>query len=246
MIRLKVIFIVLLFITLMHGYNYSQISIKLGPMLGLTSPTLDYSGDAKDFYAGTGYGLRSGLNYGVMAKLGVLSFNGRFSVSYCALDNDGNSDPSNPNSTVHIENNIVLITIGPEFAFSIPKSPIKPYGGIDLLFSSFSGLFKFQGTADVSSDQTTIQSSSRTGLGLSIGSEIMFGNINLDLSIRYNLHNLFSKSYDSPNTNNRIDAYTNINDGKDPNYSATDKKHPIGIDRTIATIMFQLGLLFGF
>jgi len=244
MVKYFSFFIIL--VTLFSLNSYSQISIKLGPMLGMTSPTIDYSGETKDFYAGTKYGLRSGINYGVMAKLNFLSLNGRFSISYASLSNDGTADPTKSNSTVSIENNIVLITIGPEFSFSVPKSPIKPYAGIDLLFSSFSGSFRFQGTSDVSSDQTSIQSSSRTGLGFSLGSEIQFGNINLDLSIRYNLHNLFGKEYNSPNSNNRIDAYNNLNDGKDPNYTTANDKHPIGVDRTIATIQLQLGLLFGF
>jgi len=243
---IKYFSIIILFISLISFNVNSQISIKLGPMLGMISPTIDYSGDTKDFYAGTKYGVRSGINYGVMAKLRFLSLSGRFSISYSSLSNDGTADPTKNNSTVSIESNIVLITIGPEFSFSVTKSPIKPYAGLDLLFSSFSGLFRFQGTSDVSSDQTSIQSNSRTGLGFSLGTEIMIGNVNLDLSLRYNLHNLFGKEYNSPNSNNRIDAYTNLNDAKDPYYSATGDKHPVGVDRTIATIQLQLGLLFGF
>jgi len=237
-----------LFLLLIAPLQYSQISIKVGPMLGMTSPTIDYSGDTKDFYAGTKYGLRSGINYGVMAKLNFLSLNGRFSISYASLSNDGTADPTKNGSTVSIENNIVLITIGPEFSFSVPKSPIKPYAGIDLLFSSISGSFDFQGSTPngLTGGQTNIQSASRTGIGFSLGSEIMFGNINLDLSLRYNLHNLFGKEYTPTNRNNKTDVYAYLNDAKDPNYSPGDDKHPVGVDRTIATIQFQLGLLFGF
>lgn len=236
----------ILFIALLSLNANSQIGLKIGPMIGMTSPTIDYSGDAKDFYAGSKYGLRSGLNYGVMAKVNFLSLNGRFSVSYASLTNDGPANTNQNNSTVSIENNLVMITIGPEFSFSVPKSPVKPYAGIDLLFTSFSGSFKFQGTTGLPSDQNSIKSSSRTGLGFSLGSEIMFGNINLDLSLRYNLHNLFGKEYSSPNSTSRVEAYTNLNDGADPNYSASNNDHPIGVDRTIATIQLQLGVLFGF
>lgn len=244
--KLNVLIIVIFLIALMPLRIHSQVSFKLGPMVGLTAPSMDYAGDPKDFYAGTKYGMRSGVNYGLMAKLSILSFNARFSASYASLSNDGIPQPEKPNSNLHIENNIVLVTLGPEFAFSLPKSPVRPYAGIDLLFSSFSGLFKYQGTDDVSSNQTNIQSGSRTGLGFAVGAEIKFGNLNLDLSFRYNLHNLFGKSYDSPTTNDRIYAYTNLNDDKDPLYDPADKKHPIGNSRTIATIMVQLGLLFGF
>lgn len=226
----------------------SQISIKLGPELGLTSPTVDYSGDAKDFYAGTKYGLRSGLHYGIMGKVQLGPLNGRLSISYASLDNNGNANPEQSNSTLEIKNNVFMFTLGTEFGFGIPFSPVKPYAGIDVLFSTISGTYNFQGTSEVSSGEKSIQSASRTGLGFSIGSEVAFGkSFTLDISLRYNLINLFGKSYDGvTNSNDRNDAYTNLNDAADPNYSATNSKHPIGNDRSIATIQINVGLLFGF
>lgn len=228
--------------------SYSQISIKLGPELGLTSPTVDYSGDAKDFYAGTKYGLRSGLHYGIMGKVQLGPLNGRLSISYASLDNSGNADPTKPNSTLEIKNNVFMFTLGTEFGFGIPFSPVKPYAGIDVLFSTISGTYNFQGTSEVSSGEKSIKSGSRTGLGFSIGSEVGFGkSFTLDISLRYNLINLFGKSYDGvTNSNDRNDAYSNLNDAADPNYSATNSKHPVGNDRTIATIQINVGLLFGF
>lgn len=226
----------------------SQISIKLGPELGLTSPTVDYSGDAKDFYAGTKYGLRSGLHYGIMGKVQLGPLNGRLSISYASLDNNGNANPEQSNSTLEIKNNVFMFTLGTEFGFGIPFSPVKPYAGIDVLFSTISGTYNFQGTSEVSSGEKSIQSASRTGLGFSIGSEVAFGkSFTLDISLRYNLINLFGKSYDGvTNSNDRNDAYTNLNDAADPNYSATNSKHPVGNDRSIATIQINVGLLFGF
>mgnify|MGYP003466281313 FL=1 len=228
--------------------SYSQISIKLGPELGLTSPTVDYSGDAKDFYAGTKYGLRSGLHYGVMGKVQLGPLNGRLSISYASLDNSGNANPEQPGSTLEIKNNVFMFTLGTEFGFGIPFSPVKPYAGIDVLFSTISGTYNFQGTSEVSSGEKSIQSASRTGLGFSVGSEVAFGkSFTLDISLRYNLINLFGKSYDGvTNSNDRNDAYTNLNDAADPNYSATNSKHPVGNDRSIATIQINVGLLFGF
>lgn len=228
--------------------SYSQISIKLGPELGLTSPTVDYSGDAKDFYAGTKYGLRSGLHYGIMGKVQLGPLNGRLSISYASLDNNGNADPTQPNSTLEIKNNVFMFTLGTEFGFGIPFSPVKPYAGIDILFSTISGTYNFQGTSEVSSGEKSIKSATRTGLGFAIGSEVAFGkSFTLDISLRYNLINLFGKSYDGvTNSNDRNDAYTNLNDAADPNYSATNSKHPVGNDRSIATIQINVGLLFGF
>lgn len=241
-------FVFLLFLLVFNYHSsYAQISIKLGPTVGLTSPTVDYSGDTKDFYAGTKYGMRSGINFGVMGKVVLGPLNGRVSISYASLDNSGTGNPSQPNSTLEVKNSLFMFTLGTEFAFGIPASPVKPYGGIDILFSSISGSFKFQGTSNVNSNENSIQSSSRTGLGFSIGSEVAFGrSFTLDLSLRYNLINLFGKDYKSIANSNRVDAYTSLNDAADPNYNASDDKHPVGNSRTIATIQFQVGILFGF
>ncbi len=244
----KLSLIVLLALILSAYTSYSQISIKLGPELGLTSPTVDYSGDVKDFYAGTKYGVRSGLHYGIMGKVQLGPLNGRLSISYASLDNSGNADPSKPNSTLEVKNNIFMFTLGTEFGFGIPFSPVKPYGGIDILFSTISGTYNFHGTPEVTDGEKSIKSASRTGLGFSVGAEVAFGkSFTLDLSIRYNLINLFGKSYDGvTNSSDRNDAYSSLNDAADPNYSATNSKHPVGNSRSIATIQFNAGLLFGF
>lgn len=244
----KLSILIILVLCFAVNNSISQISIKLGPLVGLTSPTVDYSGDAKDFYTGTKYGLRSGLNYGVMGKIQFGPLNGRLSISYASLDNSGNANPDQPNSTLELKNNIFMFTLGTEFGFGIPASPIKPYAGIDVLFSTISGTYNFLGTAEVPSGEKSIKSASRTGLGFAIGSEIGFGkSFILDISLRYNLINLFGKSYDGvTNSNDRNDAYSNLNDAADPNYSATNSKHPIGNSRSIATIQINAGLLFGF
>ena len=245
----KLITAIFIFILLTGTTVFSQISLKLGPMLGLTSPTVDYSGDVKDFYNGTKYGLRSGMNYGAIGKVVIGPLNGRLSVSFASLDNSGSSDPvSSPNATLEIKHSLFMFTLGTEFSFGIPYSPVKPYAGIDLLISSISGTFNFKGTPEVLSGEKSIKSASRTGLGFAIGSEIAFGrSFTMDISLRYNLINLFGKEYEGLSTSNdRADAYAFLNDGADPNYSVTNSKHPIGNDRTIATIQLQLGILFGF
>ncbi len=227
---------------------YSQISIRLGPMLGLTSPTVDYSGEAKDFYAGTKYGMRSGMHYGLLGKVLLGPLNGRVSLSYTSLDNNGIANPNQTNSTVSITQNVFMFTLGTEFGFGVPGSPVKPFAGVDVLFSSISGNYNFQGTSEVSSGEKSIKSASRTGLGFAAGAEISFGKqFTLDLSLRYNLHNLFGKSYDGlTNSNDRNDAYIHLNDAADPNYSAANSKHPVGNDRSIVTIQLNAALLFGF
>lgn len=243
----KISLFILLALVFSASTAFSQISIKLGPLVGLTSPTVDYSGDAKDFYAGTKYGMRSGLNYGVMGKVLLGSIKGRLSISYASLDNNGPT--GEPNSTVEINNNLFMFAIGTEFAFGIPASPVKPYAGIDILFTTISGSFNFSGSTPngLSGGTKNISSASRTGLGFAIGSEVVFGNsFTLDLSLRYNLINLFGKEYTAPTNGSKTDVYAFLNDAKDPNFNASDPKHPVGSDRSIVTIQFNAGLLFGF
>lgn len=246
--KLRSSLFVILLIGISGSISYSQIGIKLGPMFGLTTPTVDYTGDAKDFANGTKYGMRSGFNYGILGKVLLGPLNGRVSISYASLENSGQTGFSS-NSTVEIKNSLFMITLGTEFGFGIPASPVKPYAGIDLLFTSISGSFDFQGSTPngLTGGNTNIESSSRTGLGLSIGSEIGFGkSVTLDLSLRYNLVNLFGKEYTVTNRNNKTDVYAYLNDAKDPAFNPSDDKHPIGNDRTIATIQLQVGILFGF
>jgi opacity protein-like surface antigen len=244
--KLLAVFTSFLVLTLASN-SYSQISLKLGPMLGLTSPTSDYSGETQDFYAGTKYGMKSGFHYGVVGKVVFGPIGGRLSISYASMSNSGNADPTHPNSTVDVSNSIFMVTIGTEFGITIPFTPVRPYAGIDLLISSINGTVNFQGTTSVPSNEMDIESASRTGLGLALGTEVFFGKtFILDLSLRYNLINLVGKSYDGPaGSNNRIDAYTHLNDDADPEYDSTPgSNHPIGNSRNIQTIQINVGLIF--
>ncbi len=247
--NMKSIIVILVLMFCVTGSNiYSQVGVKIGPLVGLTFPAVDYGGETNEFYAGTKYGLHSGIHYGLMGKVKLGPLNGRLSVSYASLDNSGHANPNQTNSTVELNQNVFMFTLGTEYGFAIPQSPVRMYGGLDLLFSSLSGTYNFQGTSEVSSGQKSMESASRTGLGLAIGAELIMGKMfTLDVSLRYNLINLFSKNYDGlTNSNDRNDAYRYLNDAQDPNYSPTNSKHPIGNNRTIATVQFNAGLLFGF
>jgi len=244
--KISIILVSLVILSVSNTYSQVGISVKIGPMLGLTSPTSDYSGETADFYAGTKYGLKSGFHFGAVGKVVFGPLNGRASLSYGSLSNSGQSDPG---GTVDVKNNLFMITLGTEFGFAIPFSPVKPYAGLDLLFTTISGSVDFKSTANVPTGERDIQSDSRTGLGFSIGSEVAFGKtFTLDLSLRYNLINLFGKKYEGvANSNNRLDAYTSLNDDADPNYDASsNSNHPIGSSRSISTIQINAGLLFGF
>jgi len=243
---LPLFIIVFITISLFPANSNAQLKILLGPAIGLTTPTVDYTGETTDYYAGTKYGLRSAINFGVMGKVNLGPINFNLSAIYSPLSNDGISIPDKPNSSVEIKQNLFTIGLGTQFGFDVPMSPIKPYIGFDLLFTTISGSAKFQGTQDVTSTTINMSTASRTGLGFAAGMEIKLLGTVLDLSLRYNLINLFSKEYEGSTTGNREEVYKYLNDGEDPNYSATNDKHPVGSKRSIATIQFQLGVLFGF
>lgn len=244
---LKYFSFIFIFLFLFQSTSNAQLKILLGPSIGWTAPTVDYSGASTDYYAGSKYGLGSGINFGAMGKLNLGPINFNLSILYSPLSGSGVADATKPNSSVEIKQNLFTIGVGTQFGFNVPMSPIKPYIGFDLLFTTISGSTKFQGVTGVNSTSFDMETASRTGLGFAAGSEIRLQSMALDISIRYNLINLFSKSYDgSPTATTRDEAYKYLNDAKDPNYSTTDVKHPIGSDRTIATIQFQLCVLFGF
>ncbi|HEY3251055.1 MAG TPA: outer membrane beta-barrel protein [Ignavibacteria bacterium] len=242
---MKVIKISVVFLSLvLLSTSYSQISISLGPVVGYTSPSGDYSGTPQEYYNGTNYGLSGGIHFGAMARVKIPFLSGRLSVLYASLSNDG-STGSGTGQTVEVKHKLLTIAIGPEFFFSLPAVPIRPYAGIDLLFTSFSGETIFQGTSAVPSGTSSMSSASRTGLGLGIGVNVGFGKkFSLDAGIKYNMHNLFGKEFKGGN--NRIDSYTSLNDDKDPLFASGDDKHFIASDRSISTIQFNLGFLFDF
>jgi hypothetical protein len=238
--------IILIFVSFLTFTNsYSQLNITFGPFLGMTLPVNDYSGETTDYYAGTKYGLKSNVSFGLLTKLTFGPIKARASLTYSSLSNSGISEVSKPNSKTEIKNSLLIISIGPEYCFTIAGSPLKPCFGIDLLFSTISGSGSFQGTSNVSSDPYDIPSTSKTGLGLGFGVEFSFVKTTFDIGMRYNLVNLFGKSYSSTG-NKREDAYKNINDAKDPLNATDPANHPVSADRSITTINLYLAILFGF
>lgn len=242
---IKYFSLIFIFLFLFYSNSNAQLSILLGPSIGYTVPAVDYSGETTDYYAGSKYALGSGINFGAMGKLNLGPINFNLSILYCPLSGSGVADATHPNNSVEIKQNLFTIGVGTQYGFSIPMSPVKPYVGFDLLFTTISGSTKFQGLTAVPSSTIDLETTSRTGLGFAAGVEIKLFTTALDVSLRYNLINLFSKSYDGPSDGNRVDAYKYLNDEKDPNNLNDPSKHPVSTNRTIAAIQFQLGILFG-
>ena len=237
-----IIFTVLLF---SPSSSFSQLHISLGPAVGYTVPQSDFAGSTSDYYKGTKYGLTGGIDFGAIGRLGLGPFNFNLSVLYTPLSNSGTSDVS-PH-TVDIKMHILTVGVGTQYGFGVPLAPVKPYIGFDLLFSTFGGSFQFQGSPGygLNTNSNDMNSSTRVGLGLAAGVNLKLLTTSIDISLRYNMLNLFSKRFEAP-SGDRLDSYLYLNDDKDPNYAASNQNHPIGSSRTIATLQLQLGVMFGF
>jgi opacity protein-like surface antigen len=240
--KIKFVLASLFLLVFIQMFAASQVKFSVGPELGVTIPVGDYSGTTIDYYNGTAYGLSPGINFGVVFKaaLPVISF--RVAANFSSLKNTGNSEPGQ--GSVTVKHHLFMLSAGPEFVINLPGSPVKPYLGADLLFTSFSGETSFQGVARVPSGPFEMSSASRIGLGVGGGVEFSIGKkYLLDLGFRYNIHNLFSKSFSGGD--DRIFSYTSLNDDADPLYPEDISKHPIGSSRSISTLQVNLVFLFG-
>jgi hypothetical protein len=224
----------------------SQVNMKLGGGIGVTSPASDFSGSPLEYYNGSRYGLSSGLNIHGKAKIGLSGWNLTGEIDYSSLSNTGNSEPGQ--GAVDISQKILSLKVGPEFRLSIPALPVTPYIGADLALNRFSGETTFQGVSKVPSATYSVKGATRFGIGFSAGAEVSIGPfLSLDFNISYNLMNVSGKEWDdvNPGINQRIDSYLSLNDAHDPEYVAGDDKHFISNERSISSILFTVSILFG-
>jgi len=241
----KVAVCILIIVAASH-FTFSQVKLSLGPSVGLTVPTGDYSGTTIDYYNGAKYGLSSGVNFGAIFKIKLPVVRIRAGLNYSSLSNTGNSEADKPNSFVEVKHSLFMISAGPEFSFNVPSSPITPYAGVDLLFTSISGETRFQGVSKVETGTYNMAGASRLGVGIGAGVEFGFGGkYAVDLSLRYNFINIIGKKFEELSTDRREDSYVNLNDEQDPNYGNNIDKHFINNSRSISTFQFNLAFLFG-
>jgi opacity protein-like surface antigen len=224
--------------------SYSQSRFSLGPFIGAAVPTGDYSGTTIDYYNGTQYGLGTGIDIGAIFKVKFPFGNLRMSASYSPLKNTGLATSNVPDSYIEVKQSLFTISAGPEFQFKIPQSPVKPYIGADLLMTSFSGAATFLNVPRIDDGTYSMASTTRFGLGVGAGVEFSFNNkYSLDLGLRYNIYNLFGKTY-TLNADKRLNSYLYLNDDADPLYATDIAHHPIGSSRSISALNIYLGFLF--
>jgi opacity protein-like surface antigen len=223
-----------------------QIDFKVGGGIGLVMPAADYGGSTIDYYNGSKYGLGTGYNLHVKARLGLVGFRLAGEVDYSSLKNDGFSEPGQ--GKVEISQQVLSIKIGPEMHLSIPMMPITPYLGANVALHRFSGETIFQGVSQVSSASYALESATRLGIGVSGG--VLFSLApftTLDVSIGYNLMNLSGSEWKdlNPTQDQRIDTYLALNDEQDPAYQAGNARHVVSAARDIHSIQIGVTVLFG-
>ena len=224
---------------------YSQISLQVGGGLGYISPTGDYGGSTIDFYNGTKYGMSSGFNYHAKARVGLLGFNLFGIIEYSTVSGDGESEPGQ--GEVENSHSIFSIKAGPEFNISPPLSPVGFYIDGFVSVNTFSGTVKFQGVAQVPSDEFELESATRFGVGAGGGVILDFIPIvTFDLGIHYNLYNVLGQTYTGTTTNpKRLDSYTSLNDDKDPLFGTDEDIYIIENTRAINAWQFTLTAMIG-
>ncbi|MBK7629802.1 MAG: outer membrane beta-barrel protein [Ignavibacteriales bacterium] len=234
----------LLFVFLFALQTNAQITLQVGGGLGYSVPTGDYGGSVSDFYNGTKYGMKSGINFHGKARVGILFLNAFGEVGYTTFSGDG--DAISGGGTIKNSQKIVSMKVGPEFPISIPLSPITPYLQGFVSLNTFSGDVEFTGVSGVPSGKKDLTSATRVGLGGGIGVMFSLGGLKLDANIQYHLLNFAGKEYKIENVTSHtlLDNYTSLNDDKDA-LAGTTMDHFISNSRGISAMEFKLTVLFG-
>jgi opacity protein-like surface antigen len=225
----------------------SQVNLKFGLGIGVMIPTSDFSGSTSEFYNGSRYGLSSGPNIDIKAKVGLSGWSIVGEIDYSALHNTGNAEPSQ--EVVEVSQQILSLKVGPEFRFNIPTLPVTPYIGANFALHRFTGETTFQGVSKVPSTTYDMEDATRFGIGFLTGVEVGIGSyMSLDINISYNFMNVSGNKWEdvNPGTNQRIDSYLALNDDRDPQYAVGDDKHFISHERNIHSILFTVGILLDF
>jgi len=241
----KTLLLFTVFLFLASPQFYSQVTLQLGGGLGYISPAGDYSGSTVDFYNGTKYGMSSGFNYHAKARVGLLGFNIFGIIEYSSVSGDGESEPGK--GEVENSHGIFSFKAGPEFNFSVPLSPVGFYLDGFVSVNTFSGTVKFQGVSQVPSGENDLESATRFGVGAGGGVLLdILPVVTLDFGIHFNLYNVFGQQYTGTTTNpKRLDAYTSLNDEKDPLYGTDDDIYIIENARAINAWQFTLTAMIG-
>lgn len=242
---MKNVFLILLFSVSFISFSYAQITAQVGGGVSYNLPQGDAGGTTDEFYNGTKYGLSNGISFFAKARAGILGTSFFAEVDYTKLSGDGNADENR--GTVEVKQNIFSIKLGPEIIIDIPLSPVSPYLAPYLSINQFSGEVSLRGVSKVPIGTYDIKSATRIGAGGGVG--VLFKlnpAMKIDLSVHYQLMNLFGKEFSASTTSHeRLDSYTSLNDDKDPLYQPNDDTYIIADKRSINNLQFKVALMIG-
>lgn len=237
------LFVILLTLS---GNSYSQITLQFGAGGSYNLPAGDYGNNVTDFYNGKAYGMASGYNGHLKARIGLLGFVIFGEIDYQSFAGDGSIPAGSGGGTIKNKNSVISFKLGPEFHLPIPALPIDPYLSAHLSVNNFSGEVEFKGVAGVPSGTYDIEAASRLGIGFGGGVVFNLGTLKLDLGLQYNMINLLGKSWKDadPAVERRLDSYTNLNDDKDPLLNLGGV-HFVSDTRAINAIQISATFMFG-
>jgi hypothetical protein len=220
--------------------------LVIQPTVGVTVPTSNYSGSLSDYYSGNAYGLKPGINYGLVFSLpiGIQHTILDLGVNYSTLENSGSVYFSNDN--IDLKQNLLTVYIGASyFPYPNQSDALHPYFGINFLYTNINGSVSFTQVQNVTDGSYDMSTDDRFGIGFKFGNSFSVGDRSgVEIEFDYNIINAFGKKFNSGGNSSRIGSYQSLNDDRDPFYSPGDIDHPISKSRMISVIQLTIGYYF--
>lgn len=240
MINIFRLFIFFSIIISISNIAHSQF-LYFGPSIGISIPTGDFAGNTLDYYAGQKFGLKFGPNFGAVARVVTPVANIKGYFRYSLLKGSGNALPDA--GTVITKKYISEFAIGPELMLSLLRDRVRPHIDVLFIYTVFSGSSEFKGLSDDVDGFYNMVTTSRTGFGAGAGAEVKLKKFYIDFTLRYSILNFLRKSFEGGT--NKTDSYNSLNDGTDPLFDGIDVNHPVGSDRSISLIQFNVSVIYG-
>ncbi len=187
----KLLFLITIILTSTSVVNAQGISIgATGGLTTITGPdafTKDISEGGAGFSAAPHFGVKGKLSLPVLP----LTLTGQ--VLYTPFSASGEAPVGFASSPAEIETEYSLLIFGVGAEYNFVPGPISPYLALDVFYSK-TGDYKTTYKTAASTLENTTGGNSRAGIGVGGGFEFgLLPMIDLDVSAKYNMNNLFGK-----------------------------------------------------
>ncbi len=189
--KYQFLLIILASLLIMSGKIYSQPKFTIHVTGGYSAPLGDFKQPLDTVPEGFPYMMKTGFNFGIDGKL-ALGKKGNFRVVLGATYNMFSNSGTTPVGDFHPKVNILVISLGGEWAFS-PTKKVNPFLGLD-----FTGSF-FNGSFDLPNDpHTKLRSETRIGIQPGAGLDFALSkNVGAVVGIKYHIVNLLGAGADN-------------------------------------------------